>query len=145
MSPNFNEMSQRQNYTDYGDYYYGNNYSNGNYYENSLNQVDVIEVEKGKVIKIEFSAFDVENAGASCPWDHLSMVDGDGTVLLNKACGVKEPFTICSRTNVVYFTFVTDCIYGRPGWRAEWNSETECSAAATAVKPLVNPFLFMAL
>ena len=132
MSPNFNEMSQRQNYTDYGDYwdyYYGNDYSNGNYYDNSLNQVDVIEVEKGKVIKIEFSAFDVETDGVSCPWDHLSIVDGDGTVLLNKACGVKQPFTICSRTHEVYFSFITDCVYGRPGWKAVWSSQTECSAA----------------
>ena len=91
-------------------------------YDNSLNQVDMIQVAEGKVIKIEFTAFDVE----WCPYDHLTILDSDGTALLDKACGIRRPFVICSQTNKVYFTFITDCSVTRPGWRAVWSAETEC-------------------
>ena len=117
----------------YGDYsgefagYYYGDYSGDGYYDNSLNQVDMIQVAAGKVIKIEFTAFNVENDGPWCPWDHLSILDGNGNKLLDKACGFRQPFTICSETNEVYFTFFTDCIVTRPGWRAERSAETECS------------------
>ena len=97
------------------------------YYDNFLNQVDMIQVAEGKMIKIAFAAFDVENNGPWCPWDHLSILDGNGKKLLDKACGFKNPFTICSETNKVYFTFITDCYVARPGWRAMWSAETECS------------------
>ena len=113
---------------DYSDnYYWYEDYSADGYYDNSLNQVDMIQVAAGKVIKIKFTAFNVENDGPWCPFDHLSIVDSDGTVLLDKACGFRQPFTICSVTNEVYFTFITDCSVARPGWRAEWSEETECS------------------
>ena len=108
---------------DYSDnYYWYEDYSADGYYDNSLNQVDMIQVAAGKVIKIEFSAFDTERW-----YDRLSIVDSDGTVLLDKAWGIRRPFTICSQTNEVYFTFITDCSVARPGWRAEWSAETECS------------------
>ena len=147
-SPNFNSRSHDYSYNNSNgyDYSYGYNYSYGydysydydnsygsgdgagaGTYDNSLNQVDMIQVAEGKVIKIEFTAFNVENDGPWCPWDHLSILDGNGNKLLDKACGFRQPFTICSETNEVYFTFFTDCIVTRPGWRAEWSAETECS------------------
>ena len=93
--------------------------------------MDIIRVAAGKVVKINFTAFDIESNGARCPWDHLSILDSDGTVLLDKACGIREPFTICSQTSEVYFTFITDCIVARPGWRAVWSEveETECNSS----------------
>ena len=121
-SPNFNSSSVQGNSSEFS------SINSGDFYDNSLNQVDVLQVADGKVIKIEFTAFDIENNGERCPWDHLSIVEKDGTVLLDKACGIRGPFTICSQTNEVYFTFITDCIIGRPGWSAEWSavSETDC-------------------
>ena len=100
------------------------------YYNNNLSQVDIIHVAVGKVIKIEFTAFDVESNGPTCPYDHLSILDRDGTVLLDKACGIKQPFTICSQTHEVYFTFITDCSVTRPGWSAVWSEQIECSSSA---------------
>ena len=126
-SPNFNpSLYESLSYSyDYG--------SGDGYYDNSLNQVDIIWVAEGKVIKIEFTAFDVENNGPMCPYDHLSILDRDGTVLLDKACGIKQSFTICSQTHEVYFTFITDCSVTRPGWRAVWSEETECSSSAISL------------
>ena len=100
----------------------------GSFYESGLNKVDVLKVAEGKVIKLDFPKFDVEYGGSWCPYDHLSILDKDGSILLNKTCGViTEPFTICSRTNEVYLTFVTDCVVQLFGWTAEWSQEDECT------------------
>ena len=100
----------------------------GSFYESGLDKVDVLKVVEGKVIKLDFPKFDVEYGGSWCPYDHLSILDKDGSMLLNKTCGVKkETFTVCSRTNEVYLTFFTDCTLQRSGWTAEWSEEDECA------------------
>ena len=120
---------------------YGNSNSNGygisnngisiSNYDNSLNKIDVLKVTAGKIIKIEFTLFDVEYGRASCPYDHLSIRDKDGSVLLGRSCGRRGPFTICSRTNEVYFTFFTDCIVSKKGWVAHWSEEEETNCSQT--------------
>ena len=63
-------------------------------------------------------------------------MDGDGSVLLRRTCGYMPSsnfdFTVCSKTNEVYFTFITDCTVTLPGWTAEWtevgDGEEECTA-----------------
>ena len=62
-------------------------------------------------------------------------MDGDGSVLLRKTCGYMPSsfdFTVCSKTNEVYFTFITDCTVTLPGWTAEGtevgDGEEECTA-----------------
>ena len=38
-------------------------------------------------MEVSFTSFDVEFGGKHCPYDHLTVTDGDGTILINRLCG----------------------------------------------------------
>ena len=62
-------------------------YSKGQAYPNRFRRTDVITVEKGRLVEVSFTSFDVEFGGKHCPFDHLTVTDGDGTILINRLCG----------------------------------------------------------
>ena len=98
------------------------------YYPSNLDNTDVIEVEQGLAIAIEFTAFDVQYH-YSCEYDHLTITEGDGTPLMAKTCGSDLPSNLISNTGTVRVSFRTDGSGTRPGWRLEW----------AAVPPGVSP------
>ena len=81
---------------------------------------------------IEFVAFDIESH-PFCVYDHLTIKDRDGSTLMEKSCGSSGaliiggkktnsslPPRVQSRSNTVYFEFVTDHSVKRAGWRVNW-------------------------
>ena len=62
-------------------------YSEGQAYPNRFRRTDVITVEKGRLVEVSFTSFDVEFGSKDCYFDHLTVTDGDGTILINRLCG----------------------------------------------------------
>ena len=102
-------------------------------YPNKNRRTQRIKVGKGNTVILKFTAFDVEPGGPKCNYDHLSIADGDGTVLMGRACGksgslviggkkVKSalPPAVRSRSNKVSVKFVTDDSGVRSGWSLTW-------------------------
>ena len=48
--------------------------------------------------------------------------DGDGSVLMNKACGYTVPQPITSHTNKVEITFHSDRSVTRKGFKIDWRA-----------------------
>ena len=100
-------------------------------------------MEQGLTLSLEFTAFDIEVWHQhNCDLDHLTIIDGDGTILMKKSCGSDGniaigghssknstlPPIIRSRSNNVTFMFVTDDKETKTGWSVNWRK-----IAATAV------------
>ena len=86
----------------------------------------MIQVEQGLVISLEFIAFDIEYE-STCSWDHLTIMDGDGTTLMEKSCNFNcmLPTTITSTSNVINLVFSTDWYDGgNSGWSVSWIAVT---------------------
>ena len=112
----------------------------GNYPHN-LQRTEMIQVEKGLVISLQFTSFDIENGDYPyCSIAHLTITDGDGSTLMEKSCGrngfnvvvggefmeSNRPPVIKSNSNVVKLLFHTDGMNsGKTGWSASW-SAGEC-------------------
>ena len=89
-------------------------------YPHNLNKMQTIEVENGKILRLEFTHFSVIVCGAVtiCSCDFVKITDGDGTTLMNKSCGFSSqnplhreyflPPIITSNTNTVDVYFRTD-------------------------------------
>ena len=56
-------------------------------YPKRFRRTDVITVKERSHIEVDFTFFDVESGGKHCPYDHLTVTDGDGTILINRLCG----------------------------------------------------------
>ena len=118
-------------------------------YPDDIDSMQTIEVDKGNILSIEFTAFDVEHS-SSCDYDHLTIIDGDGTRLMEKSCGSDGNLVIGNQTitstlppaikswsNSVNFLFVTDGSSSRSGWSINWTAESECrhcSGESTSVE-----------
>ena len=92
-------------------------------YPNNLkNKTKTIEVEKGSEITLNFTAFNVEieSLDSSCPYDHLTIKDGDGSTLMEKTCGNSLPENLVSKSNVVKLYFTTDDSVAESGWSLTW-------------------------
>ena len=92
-------------------------------YPNNLkNKTKTIEVEKGSEITLNFTAFKVEwdSWDSSCPYDHLTIKDGDGSTLMEKTCGNSLPENLVSKSNVVKLYFTTDGSVAESGWSLTW-------------------------
>ena len=81
----------------------------------------LIEVPKGKIIYIQFTHFNIElieHPSDPCHYDWVMIIDGNGTELLPKSCGVDIPGDVVSLTNKVTVKFSSDQ-YGtrRSGFR----------------------------
>ena len=90
-----------------------------NNYPNNLRTTETITAPEGLVLRLEFTAFNVENHG-SCRYDHLKIVDGDGTILMDKTCGDALPPVFMSNTNHVDLVFETDRSVTKSGWSVKW-------------------------
>ena len=87
-------------------------------------------------LSLEFTAFDIEY-DSDCDYDHLTITEGNGAILMEKSCGSEGNFVIggekvnstlppnvWSRSNKVNFEFVTDSGGTRPGWNVSWRAVT---------------------
>jgi len=90
-------------------------------YDDNLNKTETITVAEGMVLRLEFTAFNVEDHG-SCAYDHLKIVDGDGTILMDKTCGDALPPVFMSNTNHVDLIFETDHSVTKSGWAVKWSA-----------------------
>ena len=83
-------------------------------------------------MSLEFTSFDLEYY-SNCTYDRLTIMDGDGTTLMEKSCGgslviggqnqpdLTLPPKIRSRSNRVNLVFVTDESVTRAGWSVKWS------------------------
>ena len=91
-----------------------------NMYPDNVEETKTIEVEKGMTITLTFTAFNVEWGDSSCPYDHLTIEDGDGSTLMEKTCGNSLPENLVSKSNVVKLYFTTDGSVAESGWSLTW-------------------------
>ena len=103
----------------------------GNYPDN-LAKIQTIQVESGKMLKLEFTLFDVFacNDLHSCPCDFVKIIDGDGTTLMD--CGFSSgdpsssdyflPPIITTTSNTVDIIFSTDSSDAATGWSISWTA-----------------------
>ena len=78
----------------------------------------LIEVPKGKIIYIQFTHFNIEwYPSDPCHYDWVMIIDGNGTELLPKSCGVDIPGDVVSLTNKVTVKFSSDQYGTRSGFR----------------------------
>ena len=109
------------------------------YYSNNLHTIQTIQAKEGLILSLEFTAFDVEFHPA-CSFDHLTITDGDGTVLMERGCSSNTdsnlviggqslnsslPATIKSRSNIVNLIFVTNGDGSKTGWNVRWGAVTQ--------------------
>ena len=101
-------------------------------------------MKKGKILRLEFTAFAVWVGGSidTCPTDFVRITDGDGTTLMDNSCGYSDrdpseslffhPPIITSLTNTVEIYFHTDDQWAEPGWSLDWTAITagECLASS---------------
>ena len=94
-----------------------------NPYPNNLERTHTIQVAEGLIISLQFSAFKIEYH-PTCDYDHLTITDGDGAILMRRRCGTILPNELTSRSNVVKLKFHTDASGGRAGWSLSWSAVT---------------------
>ena len=92
----------------------------GNYPHN-LRKTEIIDVEEGLVVAIQFTAFDVYSY--EC-YDHVTIKNGDGTTLMEKTCGSSLPAAVTSSSNIVEIYFYTNWATTKSGWRLTWRAVT---------------------
>ena len=117
-------------------------------YPNNLDKTHTILVEQGLVLLLHFTAFDTKDSAYNCVSNHLTITDGDGTILMKKTCGSTVvgnaniegqsigsslPTDVRSRTNVINLFFKTDAFeelsgslqplqYAETGWSVSWSA-----------------------
>ena len=101
-------------------------------YPNNLDKTQTIEVASGKILRLEFTHFEVDPGLSiiACSWDYVKITDGDGTTLMDNSCGIStlnpsdplyfQPPTITTRTNTVEIFFHAGGTRTRPGWSLSW-------------------------
>ena len=123
----------------------------GNYPDN-VEKTHTIQVKPGSFLSLEFTAFLLyiplisENGQYWCP-DHLTIMDGDGTTLMERSCGPFSadgydvesdnkiviggrimnsslPANLHSRSHIVKLLFKTDGKFTKTGWSINWNAVT---------------------
>ena len=110
----------------------------GNYPHN-LDKTQIIEVESGKILRLEFTSFAVEACDINtCSCDFVKITDGDGTTLMDNSCGYSLgvswidpsdsyyflPPIITTRSNRVEIFFHTHDFSIRSGWSLSWSAVT---------------------
>ena len=96
-------------------------------------KTETIQVEIGKVLRLEFTSFDVSVCD-NCTCDHVEIKDGDGKTLMDKSCGESsispsssghfQPPVIVTNTNTVEIFFHTDATGSKSGWKLNWAAVT---------------------
>ena len=99
-------------------------------YPHNLDKTEYVEVETGKILRLEFTAFAVWVCGDidTCFCDFVRITDGDGTTLMDNSCGHSKPQIITTKTNKVEIYFHTDERRTSNGWSLRWRAveEGEC-------------------
>ena len=101
-------------------------------YPNNLERTTIVHVERGKILRLEFTYFEVQYAGCS---DYVKITDGDGTTLMDEICGFSAvhpsvvsyfmPPIITTRSNTMEILFHTnDRQDERAGWSLSWSAVT---------------------
>ena len=98
-------------------------------YPNNLDRTESIQVKSGKILRIEFTHFDVYYY-PNCSKDYVKITDGDGTTLMDRSCGYSTsssssfftPPIITTKTNNVNIYFHS--VYTRSGWSLNWTAIT---------------------
>ena len=101
------------------------NYPNS--YPSNLNHTNIIKVDEGLLVTLQFEDFTLGhyNDDFTCNGDHLTITDGDGTIMMDAICGFETPPNmITSRSNTVEIQFVTDSNVNWRGWRLGWRAMT---------------------
>ena len=106
-------------------------------YPHNLNKTQTIEVESGKILRLQFTSFAVIGFPSdSCQGlDFVRITDGDGTTLMDKSCGASYsidpssphyflPPNITTSSNRVDIFFHTDDDDTAPGWSLSWSAVT---------------------
>ena len=105
-------------------------------YPRNLERRDTIQVESGKMLRLEFTHFQVYPYDtATCPSDYVKIVDGDGTTLMERGCGYSTgvspshswfflPPIFTTKTNAVNIFFYTDSSGTAAGWSLKWMAVT---------------------
>ena len=112
-------------------------------YPDNLDKTQTIEVESGKILRLEFTHFAVDVCGDinTCSCDFVKITDGDGTTMMDNSCGYSLgvswanpshpsyflPPIITTRSNRVEIFFHTDDggIQGSgTGWSLSWSTVT---------------------
>ena len=105
-------------------------------YPNNLDKIETIEVESGKILRLEFTRFAVWTCDdiTTCPCDYVKITDGDGTTLMENSCGYSSedpssshyflPPIITTRSNRVEIFFHTNERDKKPGWSVSWSAVT---------------------
>ena len=112
-----------------------------NNYPDWLEKTELIQVEQGMVIYLEFTAFDLDFdpvlCDLNCNCDHLTITDGDGTTLMARGCGSSSnstaifegkligsslPPAIVSKSNSISIAFRTGSLGSKSGWRVTWKA-----------------------
>ena len=101
-------------------------------YPNNVNRTDSLQVESGKLLRMEFSSFYIQYS-FKCKYDYIKITDADGTILMDRSCGRSHPGAssdfflppiITTLTNSVNVLFHTDRFSQYPGWKLNWTSVT---------------------
>ena len=109
-------------------------------YPNLVHKTESIQVESGKVLRLEFTHFDVWACRdlTTCPCDYVKIIDGNGTALMDNSCGYSSfdpshpgyflPPAITSSSNRVEVLFHTNGRDATAGWSLSWIAVTpgEC-------------------
>jgi len=85
-------------------------------YPRNLNREYQISATRGRIV-INFEAFNTENS-----YDTLTIIDGDGTILLRNHSGRRRPSEIISKTNKVIVYFKTNYYSHYGGWKLNWHN-----------------------
>ena len=103
-------------------------------YPHNLDKTQTIEVESGKILRLEFTHFAVDACGnTTCPCDFVKITDGDGTTLMDDSCGYRDkpswstyflPPIITTRSNRVEIFFHTGGGDRQTGWSLSWSAVT---------------------
>ena len=104
----------------------------GNYPSN-VEKKQIITVESGKILRLEFTHFEVE-FDSWCGDDYVKITDGNGTTLMDRSCGYSSydpshsyyflPPSITTRSNRVEIMFFTDGQETSTGWSLSWSAVT---------------------
>ena len=111
-------------------------------YPDNFKRTDVIQVESGKILRLEFTNFEVE-FDSWCgddydyvyhDYDYVKITDGNGTTLMDRSCGYSSydpshsyyflPPSITTSTNRVEILFFTDGQETSTGWSLSWSAVT---------------------
>ena len=117
------------------------NYPND--YPHNMDKTEIIEVESGKILRLEFTHFAVEVCGgiAACSCDFVKITDGDGTTLMDNSCGYSLPPIITTSSNRVEIFFHTNGDGTHLGWSLSWSAVTPGEKALMLNSVRIVPYI----